>query len=464
MKVVIAGGGIGGLAAALVLHEVGIEVAVFEAVRTPTPLGVGINLLPHAVAELDKLGILDELLPLGVPTAELCYANRHGQFVWREARGAAAGYPEPQLSVHRGRLQLALLDIARRRLGDSAISTGCKVVGFDQPSSGALELDVLDRHRDAHFRETADVLIGADGIHSTVRTFLHPGEGPPRWSGEILWRATTLQPPFLSGRSMVMIGSRWRKVVAYPISSVDADGNALINWIAVLDRSSQPPPAPEDWNRLGRLDDFIDHFASWSFDWLDVVQLMRGADATYEFPMVDRDPLPRWSFGRVTLLGDAAHPMYPIGSNGASQAILDARALADALCEESDPEIALRRYEEVRAPATARVITANRGHGAARILDLAEERAPDGFESVDDVFAPGEVEAIAAQYRNIAGFSPHQVAAALERRRRPDGNRREPRDRREAHRPGVVPATGRAPTVHRGTRRPLGAGSKADGP
>lgn len=416
MKVVIAGGGIGGLAAALVLHEVGIEVTVFEAVRTPTPLGVGINILPHAIAELDKLGILDDLLPLGVPTAELCYANRHGQFVWREPRGSAAGYPEPQLSVHRGRLQLALLDIARRRLGDSAIRTGCKVVDFDQPSPGALEVNVLDRHCEVVRREHADVLVGADGIHSMVRTLLYPDEGPPRWSGEILWRATTLQPSFLSGRSMVMIGSRKRKVVAYPISSVDSDGNVLINWIAVLDRSSQPPTSREDWNRLGHLDDFIGHFAGWSFDWLDVVQLMRGAEATYEFPMVDRDPLPRWSFGRVTLLGDAAHPMYPIGSNGASQAILDARELATALCEEPDPENALRRYEEVRAPATARVIAANRGHGAARILDLAEERAPDGFESVDDVFAPGEIEAIAAQYRNIAGFSQHQVATALESR------------------------------------------------
>jgi 2-polyprenyl-6-methoxyphenol hydroxylase-like FAD-dependent oxidoreductase len=413
VKVVIAGGGIGGLAAALVLHEAGVEVTVFEAVRTPAPLGVGINILPHAIAELDKLGILDELLPLGVPTAELCYANRHGQFVWREPRGLAAGYPEPQLSVHRGRLQLALLDIARRRLGDRAIRTGCRVVDFHQSPRG-LEIDVIDRRRETAFRVYADVLVGADGIHSMVRALLFPHEGPPQWSGEMLWRATTVQPPFLSGRSMVMIGSRRCKAVIYPISPADSDGNALINWIAVLDRSSQSAPAPQDWNRLGHLDDFIGHFAGWSFDWLDVVRLMQGAEATYVFPMVDRDPLPQWSFGAVTLLGDAAHPMYPIGSNGASQAILDARALATALRGARDPTDALRRYEDERSVATARVVAANRGHGAARILDLAEERAPDGFASVDDVFAPGELEAISAQYRNVAGFSQRHVASALE--------------------------------------------------
>src|SRR5262245_52760188 len=413
MRVVIAGGGIGGLAAALVLHDAGIEVTVFEGVRTPAALGVGINLLPHAIAELEKVGVLGELLPLGVPTAELCYANRHGQFLWREPRGLAAGYAVPQLSIHRGRLQLALLDIVRRRLGADAVRTGCKVVSFDQPSPRELEIDVIDRRRESAFREHADVLVGADGIHSTVRRRLYPNEGPPQWSGEILWRATTRQSPFLSGRSMVMIGSRHRKVVAYPITPTDEDGEAVINWIAVLDRSSQPPPAPEDWNRLGRVDDFIGHFDSWSFSWLDVVELMRRAEATYEFPMVDRDPPPRWRFGRITLPGDAAHPMYPIGSNGASQAILDARALADALHEEPDPRGALRRYEQERAPATARVVAANRGHGAARILDLAEERAPDGFESVDDVFAPGELEAITAEYRNLAGFSERDVAEAL---------------------------------------------------
>lgn len=413
MRVAIAGGGIGGLTAAMMLRGAGVEATVYESVHEPQPLGLGINLLPSAVAELKRLGILDELLPLGVETAELCYANKHGQFIYREPRGVAAGYPVPQLSIHRGRLQLALLDIARRTLGEGAVRLGAKVVAFDRQSRGAVSFEVADRATGRREEHVADVLVGADGIHSTLRAILYPEEGQPRWSGEILWRAATVAPAFLTQRSMVIAGHLGCKAIAYPISMPDADGNALINWIAVLDRSSQPAPPREEWNRPGRLEDFIEPFESWSFEWLDVVRLMRSAGGTYEFPMVDRDPLPRWTAGRVTLLGDAAHPMYPVGSNGATQAILDARALTGALVEEADPQAALERYENERLPATARVVAANRGQGAARILDLAEERAPGGFAHVDDVFASGEIEEIAAGYRSVSGFSNTDVARAL---------------------------------------------------
>ncbi|MGW1028233.1 flavin-dependent oxidoreductase [Streptomyces sp. NPDC002577] len=411
MRVAIAGGGIGGLTTALMLHSAGIDVTVYEAVPEPRPLGVGINLLPHAVRELEGLGILDELLPLGVATEELVYANRHGQFVWREPRGLAAGYPVPQLSIHRGNLQMALLEITRRTLGEGAVQTGRKVTGFVPSSGGPVTFHLVDSVTGHAYDETADVLIGADGIHSAVRAQLHPGDGTPRWSGELMWRGTTLAPPFLTGKSMALIGTRGRKIVAYPLSAPDADGNALINWIAVLDNTAQSLPGVEDWNRPGRLEDFLPEFASWSFPWLDVVELARGAEGTYVFPMIDRDPLPSWTSGRTTLLGDAAHAMYPVGSNGASQAILDARALSRALVEEEDPGAALARYEQERLPATAGVVAANRNQGAARLLDLAEERAPEGFDSVSDVFAPGELEAIATDYQRIAGFTAAGVAA-----------------------------------------------------
>ncbi|MFD7379984.1 MULTISPECIES: flavin-dependent oxidoreductase [Streptomyces] len=411
MKVAIAGGGIGGLATALMLHGAGIDVTVYEAVPEPRPLGVGINLLPHAVQELRRLGILERLLPLGVATEELCYANRHGQFVWREPRGLAGGYSVPQLSIHRGKLQMALLEIARQRLGEAVVRTGRKVTGFVSDGGGPVRFHLEDSVTGRSYDEKADVLVGADGIHSAIRAQLHPGDGTPRWSGQLMWRGTTLAPPFLTGKSMALIGTRGRKVVAYPLSAPDARGNALINWIAVLDNTAHGLPGAEDWNRPGRLEDFLPEFASWSFPWLDVVELMRGAEGTYVYPMIDRDPLPTWTSGRTTLLGDAAHAMYPVGSNGASQAILDARALTRALLEEADPSAALVRYEQERLPATAAVVAANRNQGAARILDLAEERAPDGFDDVGNVFASGEREAIAADYQRVAGFTAAGVAA-----------------------------------------------------
>jgi 2-polyprenyl-6-methoxyphenol hydroxylase-like FAD-dependent oxidoreductase len=411
MRVAIAGGGIGGLTAALTLHRARVDVTVFEAVQEPRPLGLGINVLPHAVQHLAELGLLEELVKISVPTAELCYANRHGQLVWREPRGIAAGHPAPQLSIHRGYFQLVLLDVARRRLPNGTIRTGSEIAGFEQHGD-AIDVTVVEHPALIRYHDTFDVLVGADGIHSLIRRILYPEEAQPKWSGEILWRAASRARGFLTGRSMAMIGSRRRKVVAYPMSVPDEDGLALINWIAVLDRSENPPLSVQDWNQPGKLEDFIAEFETWSFPWLDVTALFRGADAIYEFPMVDRDPLPHWTFGSVTLLGDAAHPMYPVGSNGASQAILDARALADALLREPSASAALLRYERQRLPATAGIVVANRGHGAARMLDLAEERAPDGFASVSDVFAPGELEEIAAGYRSISGLTEIGTRAA----------------------------------------------------
>jgi len=403
-RVLIAGAGIGGLTSALALHQRGIEVALFESAAEIRPLGVGINLLPHATAELAALGLLDEIAAQGVRTAELCYFNRHGQQIWREPRGVDAGYPVPQISVHRGLLQQALLREVERRLGPGALCTGCVLESFE--ACGDTRVRARFRAREGGAVEVdGDLLVGADGIHSAVRRRFHPDEGPPCWNGQILWRATSLFAPFLGGRSMFMAGSRRRKFVAYPIGAPDASGRCVVNWIAELDRSDAAPPMREDWNRRGRLEDFAPEFAGWHFPWLDVPALIAAADEVFEFPMVDRDPLPCWSHGRVTLLGDAAHPMFPIGSNGASQAILDARALADALAEEPDALTALARYEAKRRPATAEIVRSNRRHGPEIVLDLAEERAPEGFSRVEDVFEPGELEGIASAYKQIAGFA-----------------------------------------------------------
>jgi 2-polyprenyl-6-methoxyphenol hydroxylase-like FAD-dependent oxidoreductase len=401
MKVLIAGAGIGGLTSALALHARGIESCVFESVRELAPLGVGINLLPHAMAVLDELGLLEEIAALGVRTGELCYFNRHGQLIWREPRGLDAGYPVPQISVHRGELQLALLRAVRARLGDDTVRTASPLGSFESRADGV-------RARFGAVETAGDLLVGADGIHSSVRRRFQPHEGAPHWSGNVLWRATARAKPFLTGRSMFMAGSRRVKFVAYPITAAGDDGLCLVNWVAELDRSHAPVAEREDWNRRGALADFLPAFEGWKFPWLDVPALIRAAPAVYEFPMVDRDPLPGWTHGRVTLLGDAAHPMYPIGSNGASQAILDARALANALADEKDAGAALARYETERRPPTAKIVLSNREHGPECVLDFAEERAPDGFARVEDVFAPGELEGIAARYKQVAGFARPQ--------------------------------------------------------
>ena len=413
MRVIVVGAGIGGLTVAIALHARGIECQVYESVREIAPLGVGINVLPHAMAVLRELGLMERVAALGIATSELCFFNRHGQIIWREPRGIGAGYTVAQVSLHRGRFQLELLAAAQERLGAHAIRTGVPLTAISAGDDGALPMATFtDRRSGQSFTDSGDVIIGADGIHSVVRRHFFPDEGPPHWSGNILWRGVTEGSPFLTGRSMFMAGHRPHKFVAYPITAPRTDGRLTINWIAELDRTARGLPGLDDWNKRGDFADFAPRFADWRFDWLDVPSLIAGAEAVFEFPMVDRDPLPQWRHGRVTLLGDAAHPMYPIGSNGSSQAILDARALADALDEakaagggRSAVEDSLDRYEAARRPATAAIVASNRQHGPERVMDMAEARAPDGFDRIDDVFRAGELEEIAASYKRTAGFA-----------------------------------------------------------
>ncbi|MEV4284501.1 flavin-dependent oxidoreductase [Nonomuraea bangladeshensis] len=379
MRIVIAGAGIGGLAAALSLHAAGFtDVTVHEAAREIRPLGVGINLLPHAVRELTELGLADRLATIGVATAELAYFNRYGTLIWSEPRGVAAGYSWPQYSVHRGRLQLLLLEAVVERLGPDAVRTGSRITGPGEE----------------------DLLVGADGINSAVRAHLYPDEGPPPWNGLVLWRGVTYGEPFRTGRSMIMAGDGTAKFVAYPI---ETGGRTLVNWIAERPLDGEPPERG-NWNRPADLAEIGRHFADWRFDWLDVPGIIAGAEAAYEYPMVDRDPLPRWTSGRVTLLGDAAHAMYPIGSNGASQAIIDARVLAYRLARGD-----LAGYEAERRPATTALQLSNRRMGPEIVMKLAHERAPGGFDDVERVIPHAELAEIAASYKRTAGFDPRAL-------------------------------------------------------
>ena len=415
MHVLIVGGGIGGLATALSLHAAGIDCTVFEQVREPRELGVGINTLPHAIKELAGLGLLPALDRAGIRTRELIYTNRFGQVVWREPRGLDAGLDTPQFSIHRGKLHTLLLAAVRERLGDAAIRTGCRLVSFAERND---RVEARFEQRDGGGTITADgdALVGADGIHSVTRAAYFPAEGAPVWNGTMLWRGAADWPVHVDGRTMVIAGGMTAKFVFYPIHFDPASPTRrLTNW-AVMARTSVtsgPPPRREDWNRPGEWSE-VEPFVRDRFrlDFVDPLALIQASGTFYEYPLCDRDPLPRWSFGRVTLLGDAAHPMYPVGSNGASQAVLDARALARHLASGAPVGEALAAYDAERRPVTAEIVLNNRKGGPERVIDVLEERAPDGFADVDAIASHTEREAIVRGYATMAGFARDQVNRA----------------------------------------------------
>lgn len=407
MKIAIAGGGIGGMALALSLTAAGIDdVDIFESATAIRELGVGINVLPHGVRELDELGLLDELLSVGIPTGEFAYYSRHGQRIWGEPLGLAAGYHWPQISIHRGELLGTLYRAVVDRLGAHRVHTAHHMARFGR-EHGGVWADFVDRASgSAVARVEADLLVGCDGIHSSVRRALYPDEGfiQPRWNGVVMWRGVTLGDPFLSGRTMINAGSSRQRVVVYPISRAAEDrGRALVNWVATLHTGATNDMPPQDWTYVARREEVLAAFDSFVFDFLDV-PLIRGADTIYQYPMTDRDPLPSWVSERVTLLGDAAHPMHPVGGNGASQAIIDARVLARELALQPTVEAAIGAYDAARRPPTASVVQSNRRAGPHRCQDLVEERAPNGFVNLSDVVSRQELDEIALDYKRTAGF------------------------------------------------------------
>jgi 5-methylphenazine-1-carboxylate 1-monooxygenase len=412
MTILIAGGGIGGLTLALSLHQIGVTAKVFESVAALQPLGVGINVLPHAVRELAELGLLGRLEASGVRTKELAYFSKRGRPIWSEPRGLEAGYHWPQISIHRGTLQQILLETATERLGAENILTSHHLTGWTETANG-VRADFVDKASGkATGSYDGSLLIAADGIHSAVREKLYPKEGPPIWNGRVLWRGVTPAEAFLSGRTMIMAGHEILKFVCYPISNAaDASGKYEINWVAERHMPPNYNWRREDYNRSAKLEEFLPWFADWTFDWLDVPRLIRDCRRAYEYPLVDRDPLSRWTFGRVTLMGDAAHPMYPIGSNGASQAILDARVLTREILAHGPSHAALMAYEAERRPATTDLVMLNRRNGPEQVMQLVEERAPDGYKVVTDVLSLEELEAIAANYKRVAGFQVEALNA-----------------------------------------------------
>jgi 5-methylphenazine-1-carboxylate 1-monooxygenase len=404
MKVVIAGAGIGGLTTALMLHARGIHVEVYENAPELRELGVGINILPLAVEQLAIIGLLPDLEQIAVKTQTLHYVTRLGADVWSEPRGIAAGHSLPQLSIHRGHFHALLYRTVRERLGDHSIKTARRFTGYVQDEAGVTVHFVDSLFAAGSETIRADVLICADGIHSVGRKKLYPNEGLPSWNGIAMWRGATLWPSWRDGANMAVAGGFGGKFTFYPIGPVLPDGRQLSNWVVnipIKDPKVSPPP-PGNWSRRVFHSDVLPHARRFKVDGLDIEGMVRATDTILEYPMADRDPLPRWTRGRVTLLGDAAHPMYPVGSNGATQAILDARCLADELASASHPRAALWNYEQIRLPATAAIVAVNRKGGPEGVIDEVERRAPAGFSDIETVMPLIERQAFADQYKSIA--------------------------------------------------------------
>ena len=402
--IAIVGAGIGGLTLALGLHQAGISCRVYESAPEIKPLGVGINILPHAVRELDHLGLMEALSEVGVTTKESAFFNAHGQFVYSEPAGRYAGYKWPQFSIHRGDLQCVLLQAVRERIGEQEVVSDHRCAGFEQDDDG-VTIRFEDNAGNARAPVRAALAVGCDGIHSAIRKQLYPNDGPPRYSGVNMWRGTIVMKPFLTGATMVRAG--WLsvgKMVIYPIrDNVDGQGNQLINWVAEIEAEQ---PARRDWTGRGKLEDFFPAFADWHFDWLDVAAMIRNTGTILEYPMVDQDPLPRWSFGRVTLLGDAAHPMVPRGSNGAGQAILDVPCLVEHLRTLGLTPAALTAYDQIRVQATGDVVLMNRKAPPDAILKTVHElTGGKRFTAIEEVISKSELAAISNRYKNVAGLN-----------------------------------------------------------
>ena len=407
MEIAIVGGGICGLSLALNLHARGIACRVYEAAPELKEIGVGITLLPHAMREFTALGLGEELLRAGIENAESCFFNRFGQLIYKEPRGKAAGYQYPEVGIHRGRLHLALYKAVRERLGADSVVTNHACVGVEQDEDGARVLFKETTSGGALPPVDATIVIACDGVNSALRREL-VGDAVV-FTGINTWRGVTKHKPILTGRSYLRVGSILTgKIVIYPIAdNIDGAGNQLINWTTEIKRDTTEM---NDWNKPGDLADFISVYESWRFPWLDVAELIRKSDFIFEYPMVDKDPLARWTFGRVTLAGDAAHPMYPRGSNGAAQSVIDARTLADCLAANADPRDALKAYEAARREATAKVVRTNREHPPDFINIKVEELTGDKpFRNLDDFITQDELRALSENYKRIAGFAVSDV-------------------------------------------------------
>lgn len=410
--VLIAGGGIGGLATALTLHQIGVPCVVFESVPELRPLGVGINLQPNAVRELLDLGFdRAQLDAVGVPAREWALVGLNGNDIYAEPRGELAGYKWPQYAVHRGKFHMMLYHALIDRAGPGSVQLGARVTGYETNADGSVT--AMIENPDGHIRqETGALLIGADGIHSAIRAQMYPDQPPIHWGGALMWRGTTRCKPIRTGSSFVGLGTHRHRMVIYPISHPDANGECDVNWIAEITVDDPANWPQSGWFRQVDIDDFVHHFNSFTYGWLDVPAMIRGADIAFENPMIDRDPIPSWCDGPVALMGDAAHAMYPTGSNGASQAVIDARTLGASMLEHGVTAQALTAYDTRLCGPVSDLILRNRGAGPFGLLDMVDERCGGVFDTIDEVIPARERADFMAGYKAAAGFAIDTLNAA----------------------------------------------------
>jgi 2-polyprenyl-6-methoxyphenol hydroxylase-like FAD-dependent oxidoreductase len=406
-RIAVVGGGVAGLGLALSLHQRGIACDVYEAVPEVKELGVGITLLPHAMRELAALGVQSKLEAVGIENLESVFFNRYGQYIYKEPRGRHAGYPYPEVGIHRGKLHRILYEEALQQIGPQHLHTDHRCTGVEQDALGAT-VHFVDARGNKRPSVRADIVIACDGVNSTIRRQFYPDE-KVAFAGINTWRGVTVHKPILTGKSYMRVGSiHTGKMVIYPIvDNVDGQGNQLINWMAEIQHEGE---SMNDWNRPGNKADFEAIYADWKFDWLDVPALIANAQYILEYPMVDKDPVARWTFDRVTFMGDAAHPMYPRGSNGAAQGLIDARTLAELLAVTPDPQAALQIYDQARVEATARVVRTNRT-APPDLINIKVDELSGGkpFRHIDDLISQEELRQISENYKRIAGFSQDAV-------------------------------------------------------
>lgn len=409
-RIAVVGGGVAGLGFALLLHQRGIACDVYESVPEVRELGVGITLLPHAMRELAMLGVQPQLEAAGIENLESVFFNRFGQFIYSEPRGRHAGYDVPEVGIHRGKLHRILYERAVDLLGARRIHTDHRCIGAEQDDR-CVSLHFSDHRGVRRPSVQADIVVACDGVNSTIRRQFYPDE-KMAFAGINTWRGVTVHKPILTGRSYMRVGSILTgKMVIYPIAdNVDGQGLQLVNWMAEIQREGE---TMNDWNRAGDRADFESIFADWRFDWLDVPALIANARQILEYPMVDKDPVSRWTFGRITLMGDAAHPMYPRGSNGSAQSLIDARTLADLLASPGDPVAALQAYEQARLEPTARVVQTNRSVPPDFInIKVDELSGGKPFRHIDDLISQDALREISENYKRIAGFSKEALRTA----------------------------------------------------
>jgi len=407
-RVIIAGGGIGGLTLALTLHQIGVPCVVVEASSEMRPLGVGINVQPNAVRELLETGIeLSDLDSIGVPALEWALVGLNGKEVYAEPRGLEAGYKWPQYAAHRGQLLMMLYNKVVERLGRDAVLLGNRVTAYKKAEDG---VTAFLRSSDGKQTELqGQLLIGADGIHSAVRAQMHPEQPPIHWGGAVMWRGTAQVKPMRTTSSFIGLGTHQHRMVIYPISPPEKDGTALVNWIAEFTVDNADGWQQDGWFREVEIDHFIHHFEDFKYDWLDVPAMLRSADCAYENPMIDRDPVPTWVDGPVALMGDAAHAMYPTGSNGASQAIVDARVIGANMLKHGISAAALAAYDDQLCSKVSEIVLRNRGAGPFGLLNLLDERCGGVFDDIEEVLPGVERREFMARYKQAAGFAMEQL-------------------------------------------------------